>query len=54
MAKFKVQPPVVQAALVGVVEAVLPVDLLQVLAENRFVGENHVAVVAAVGLVPAV
>lgn len=43
-----------QAAFVGVVEAVLAVDLLQVFAENRFMGEHHVAVVAAVGLVPAV
>lgn len=43
-----------QVAFVGVVEAVLPVDLFEVLAENRLVSENHVAVVAAVRLVPAV
>lgn len=43
-----------QAAFVGVVKAVLAVNLFQVFAENWFMGENHVAVVAAVRLVPAV
>lgn len=54
LAKVEVQPAVLQAAFVGVVQTVLPVNLLQVLAENRFMGENHLAVVAAVRLDPAV
>lgn len=51
---MKVNPPVLQVAFVGVVEAVLPVDLFQVFTENRLVSEHHVAVVASVRLVPAV
>lgn len=54
LAEIKVKPPVVQVAFVCVVEAVLPVDLFEVLAENWFMSEDHVAVVAAVWLVPTV
>lgn len=50
----KVQPPLMQAAFVGVVEAVLPVDLFEVLPENGLVSEHHVTVVAAVRFVAAV
>lgn len=53
-AEIKVKPSVVQVALVGVVEAVLPVDLFEVFAENWLMSEHHITVVAAVGLVPAV
>lgn len=54
LAKIEVQPAIVQAAFVGVVEAVLAVNLFQVFAENWLMGKNHVAVVAAVWLIPAV
>ena len=54
LSKIKVQPSFVQGAFICVVEAVLPVDLFEVLAENWLVSENHVAVVAAVRLVPTV
>lgn len=43
-----------QVAFVCVVKAVLPVDLFEVLTENWLVSKNHVTVVAAVWLVPAV
>lgn len=43
-----------QAAFVCVVKAVLAVDLFEVLAENWFVSEHHVTVVAAVWFVPTV
>lgn len=54
LAEIKVKPPLVQAAFVCVVEAVLAMDLFEVLAENRFVSKNHVTVVAAVWFVPTV
>lgn len=43
-----------QAALVGVVKAVLSVYLLQVFPQHRFMREHHVAVVASMRLVSAV
>lgn len=43
-----------QAAFVCIVEAVLAMDLFEVLAENWLMSENHVTVVAAVRLVPTV
>lgn len=43
-----------QAALVGIVKAVLAMDLFQVFPKNRLVGKNHFAVVTAMWLVSAV
>lgn len=43
-----------QVAFICIVKAVLPVDLFEVLAENRLVSEHHVTVVAAVWFIPTV
>lgn len=43
-----------QVSFIGIVKAVLSMDLFQVLSENWLVSENHVTVVAAVRFVPTV
>lgn len=52
--EFKVHPAVVQAAFICIIEAVLPVDLFEVLAENWLVSKHHVTVVTAMRLISAV